>query len=441
MIRKAGVLTAALSGIFFLVFTANAEIKGRYKIYRVSGDPVVGEVTELPNAYEVEIRPGIKMKIPKTQVREIVEAPVETKAAPDKPAAESTGLRRNVTDEQINAIIGSDNIQLSMVDAEEVEDVMGALPLDYPSLQEMLRIAQQKAKHLETDHFVCVYTSEEKLARDLVARLEKVYEWNVKYAQMFGVPIHRPDAKLEIYFFGTHEEYDRYQTLNGFREIGAIGFYSRTVNRSAFFDMETYPVYANIVAQTKDKNVAPERRQELAAKLKRRIEHENIEVVQHEAAHHIHFNIGIYPGRGDLPRWMTEGLATMFETPPSEAGASFGSINHMRLFQFRNFFGEKGERIGDLREFILNDGMFGGYAGYLKGWALNLYMIRKHRDAYAKWMQLLADRPDDEHIDTTQKLSQFEDLFGAVNDDWIKDFNKFIAELQLKRSLLPPDIE
>lgn len=433
--------TLALGGLCLLLATpANAEIKGRYKIYRVNGDPVVGQVTELPNAYEVETRPGIKMKIPKDQVKELVavsDAPA-TPAAPTNPAG---GLRRYITDEEITAIVGSENIQLSTVDPEDVIDLMGPLPLDYASLQEMLRIAQKKAKHLETDHFVCVYTSDERLARELVGRLEKVYEWHVKYAQMFGAPARRADAKLEIYFFGTHEEYDRYQTLNGFREMGAIGFYSRTVNRSAFFDMETYPVYSGIIAQTKDKDVPAERRLELAAKLKRRIEHENLEVVQHEAAHHIHFNIGIFPARGDLPRWMTEGLATMFETPPSEAGASFGSINHMRLFQFRNFYGEKGERIGDLREFILNDAAFGGYGGYLKGWALNLYMIRKHRDAYAKWMQLLGDREDDENIDTTQLLAQFEDLFGAINDDWVKDFNKFVSDLQLKRSLLPPEIE
>lgn len=426
------VLAAALTS------SASADIEGRYRVYRVRGGPIEGYVRELPNAYEVEVRPGIRMKIPKTQVLRL--EPLEAKPA-DKAREDGTDpLHRPVSDQEIEQILGQQEFDLEALAGIEEVDLMAPLTTDRQSVQEMLRIAGRKARTLETDHFVVVYTSSTEKARQLASRLEHVYEWCVQYMKLLDLPrTQRPAHRLEIFFFDTFEEYDRYQTLNGFRMMGAIGFYYRPYNRSAFFDMMTWPPYRPLIEQSKNPDASLQERRRARNLLERLVEHQNLEVVQHEAAHHIHFNIGIFPGKADLPRWMTEGLATMFEVPPNRTGASLGSLNHVRLWRFRQFFGERGENAPPLREFISDDAYFGGYRGYLMGWALNHYLFHKKREQYAEWMRFLGNLEDNVPFPKAQRLAEFERIFGEVNDEWEKEFKDYIASLKFRRSFLPPE--
>ena len=420
---------------------AQAEIEGRYRVHRVRGGPIEGYVRELPNAYEVEVRPGIRMKIPKTQVLRLEPLEARTSDAAAKAGRAADPLHMPVSDEEIEQILGQKEFDLEALAGIEEVDLMAPLTTDRQSVQEMLRIAGRNARTLETDHFVVVYTSSTEKARQLASRLEHVYAWCVQYMKLLDLPrTQRPAHRLEIFFFGTFEEYDRYQTLNGFREMGFIGFYYRPYNRSAFFDMMTYPPYRSLLERSKDPEVPLQERRRAKNLLERLVEHQNLEVVQHEAAHHIHFNIGIFPGKADLPRWMTEGLATMFEVPPNRTGASLGSLNHVRLYRFREFFGPRGENAPPLREFISDDAYFGGYRGYLMGWALNHYLFHKKREQYAEWMRLLANLEDNVPFTQAQRLAEFERIFGEVNEQWEKEFKDYIASLRVRRSFLPPEI-
>jgi len=424
---------ALLGGLF--VADALGEIKGRYRVYLVSKQSYEGELSEVGNEYRLIVPPGIEMKFRKTEVVRLV--PLGDAADNATP---TDALRRRLTPQEIDEILGSEPIELSAFDADDSIDLRGELAVDQRSLSDMLQKAGPKGKVYETPHFVLVYTSDLDKARALGSRLESVYEWNVKVLEWFEIPKVLPEAKLEIFFFGTFEEYDAYQTLNGFRMMGAIGFYMPTVNRSAFFDMMTWPPYAGVVRTYEDPATPAQQRRVLKNKLERIVEHQNLEVVQHEAAHHIHFNIGTFPRAGDLPRWMVEGFATMFETVPSDAGASLGSLNHYRLFHFRRFWGPKGERLPPMKQFITDDGLFGGFEGYLVGWALNHYLLNRHREKYGEWLNIMAARESNKSVEATELLAEFENLFGEVNDEWVKNFNEFIAGLVLRPSLLPPDL-
>ncbi len=421
-----------------------------YRILQTNGKEIRGTVTEEDGTYVVRYASGITIRVPKNRVAKIV--PMEEAAPPaggrNLPGARGRDaelVRRTISDEEIATILGSEHVDIGPADRIEQVDLRAPLPIDQASVNEMMRMAGPKARFMDDfDHFVLVYTSTPEQARQLGSRLESVYEWNVRYMEILNIPrIHQPEAKLEIFFFGQHKEYENYQTINGWRELGAIGFFMRTNNRSAFFDMMTYPPYAGRIAASKDPQVPYRDRQKIKSELAREVEHKNIEVVQHEAAHHIHFNIGIFPAQGDIPRWMSEGLATMFEVPPSDVGASLGATNHYRLYHLRRQFGEELQNLPPMRTFILNDGMFFqfGFHGYSIGWALNHYMYQKHRDAYAKWMRLLASRDDDlsMRVDVSEKQEQFEEIFGEINDKWVNDFRTFINGIQLRPSVLPPE--
>lgn len=435
-------LTLALSAS--LVAQTAVEEGKQYRVVRTDGKEFTGVLVERDDRYEIQQGSGITVFIAKNRVAKVteLEAPSPVALSPGGGTA-----RRGISPEEIEAILGSEHLDIGTADRVETVDLRAPVETDMESVREMLRIAGPKAQYIDSfPHFVLVYTSSRQKAQELGARLEAVYEWHVRYMEMLDLPrVRAPEAKLEIYFFGTFEEYSAYQAVSGMGITpGAIGFYMRTINRSAFFDMMTYPPYVQRLEQANAEGTPPAERTRIRSEVQHEVAFENLEVVQHEAAHHIHFNIGIFPARGDVPRWMSEGLATMFEFPPREVGASLGATNHYRLFHFRNTFGEKGERLPDMRTFILNDGLFFqlGFHGYSIGWALNHYMFREHRDAYAKWMRLLGERDDDWNlrVETADKQEQFEEIFGEINDEWVERFNDYIASIPLKTTVLPPSV-
>ncbi len=411
------------------------DFPGTYRVHRISGSPLEGEVTEDGDSYRVKVKAGIVVTIKKSEVRKL-EA-VESDSSPAE--APNGSLRRPVTDAELEAVLGSEDIELTHLDPSENVDLLAELPQNPVSEQEMLRITGPKGKLLYTKHFVVAYTSDIESARKLASRLDSVFAWHVKFMDMLDLPKIRPASKLEIFYFGTFDEYDKYQTVNGFREMGAIGFYMRTNNRSSFFDMRTWPPFAAQLESAKDPSVDWRERQRIQNRVLQLVEHNNLEVVQHEAAHHIQFNIGVFPKLGDMPRWVTEGMATMFEVPPSEVGASLGALNHYRLFQFRQIWGPRGQRLPQLRQFILNDNIwfnFGG-ASYPAGWAINQYLFRQHPEGFKKWMHLMAQREDNEQVSVSDKLAQFEDIFGEVDEIWESKFYDYLEGLELKTSHLP----
>jgi Protein of unknown function (DUF1570) len=429
------VATLGLATTVSSVLGQDAKSLGQQKVYRVQGPPVEGEVFDIGDAYEVVIRKGLKVKISKTEVRKL--EPIAAAEPKTAGGGASGSARMPITPEIVQEILGSENVEIGSLDEEDlsVVDVMPPLTTDEVSAADMMRIAGPTAKRLETDHFIFVYTSELEIARSMAAKLERIYRWVNIFNNNMGIKSTRPPHRLEIFFFGTHAEYQSYQAINGFIMMGAIGFYMQTNNRSAFFDMNTWPPIAEQLKELRQPGINGEERRRRENRLNRMVKRTNAEVVQHEAAHHIHFNLGTLSRMGQAPRWVSEGMATMFETVESDSGASLGSLNHERLYQWRVLFGPRGERVPDMRTVILIDGWFfanGGNA-YPMGWAINQYLLNKHRDKFKKWMQLNSARESFRIQTLTERQKQFEELFGEVDEEWTAKFVEYINSLQLIR--------
>lgn len=428
-----------LVGVLFATVPASALADDQIqdgKVYRIiltNNREIIGEVTELGDVYKVKQGIGITRTIRKSQVRQLILLDEE-----QSPAVELS-LRRPITEAEIAEILGSESVEdLYVWEYIEPIDLMEPLELDEESLEQMKRYAGRHARVLETPHFVCVYTSDMVSARRLVGRLETVYGWNVTFMRLFGIPPKRPEHKFEIFYFGTYKEFTGYATLNGFMGSGILGFYMRTNNRCAFFDMNTYPLVARILERSKDGSLPLQERRRLKNEYERWANFVNLEVVQHEATHGIHFNIGVFPKGARTGKWMTEGLCVQFEVPPTQEGGSFGSVNYSRLNEFHRMYGPKGEGVPwqFVRNVVLAPGS--GFHDYVMGWALNYYLRKKHKEKYSEWMQLLAAQEDDwsVEIDTTTKLADFEGIFGKLDEDWVKQFLEYIGSIPLKRSAI-----
>src|SRR5262249_17399521 len=136
--------------------------------------------------------------------------------------------------------------------------------------------------------------------------------------------------------------------------LGFLGFYFPPTNRSAFFNMMDWPPMVQIVENARQKGIDGAERMKRENFVKRYTDQYNLEVVQHEASHHIHFNIGLFNPRAPYGRWITEGMATMFEAPETSSGASLGTINYKRLRDVRQYIGGKPEKLppGFLSRFL-----------------------------------------------------------------------------------------
>ncbi len=433
-----------------LAAVGRAEIEGRYRIDLVNGQSVEGDVKELADgSYEVKTRHGIVVVVKRSEVRgmrPLEEAAVANTMVPNRIPATAGAVRPEISDAEIEVILAGIVAEpdASLVGADR-DEMMAELPLNEESLAEMRRIAGPDSKVMLKPHFVMVYTSTQQEAQKLAARLESVYRWKIQFMRMMNRPVQRPESKLEIFYFGEHKDF---QAISG-APPGVAGFYRPDERRSYFFDFATHPYIAPAVERAKDKNTPWRERQRLRNRISRFCERQNLEVIQHEAGHHIDFNIGLFPNNGltrkaSIPLWLVEGTTMLFEVPPSSAGASLGVMNHARLNELRTVWGRHPLSVAEWKRFIIDNQMWrqppkGNEAhSYCLGWGLVYYLWKEHRAGYATYCQVVYDREEDVEMTNAEREKEFEDIFGRVDEKWVERFYKFLDGLQLKKSLLPP---
>jgi hypothetical protein len=419
-------------------------VEGRYRVDLMNGKFIEGDVKELADgSYQVKTKYGVVLTIKRNEVRGLraLDADLSGNA---EPAAAAGLTREEISDAEIERLLAG-------IEAEPDESLTGAdrdvmlveLPLNEESLTDMKRSAGPEAKVLVKPHFVMVYTSDDAGARALASRVESIYRWKIQFLRMMNHPARRPTHKLEIYYYGTIKEF-----LATGAPPGAAGFYRPDDNRCYFYNLATMPGIAEALERAKDKEVPWDERQRLRNRATQAVEHYNRTVVQHETSHQIDFNIGLFPRNGitrpaGIPRWIVEGTTMMFEVPPSTAGASLGVMNHGRLHELRTSFGQHPLNLGDWKRFLFDDiswfqNNWGGEgASYPLGWAVAYYLWKEHRDGYSRYCQVVTNREDDVATTVADHEKEFEDIFGRVDEKWLKSFYDFLDTLHVKRSLLP----
>ncbi len=461
--RSICVLTFLAAVVVLTQVAAGADLEGRYRIYLMNGKSVEGDVTELPGgSYEVKTKYGVVVTVRKTEVKGVVSLEEIERTAEPEVGEVSSGLRarmrRSIGDEEIEEILSGIVAERDETLGAGREDMASPLPFDEDSVLEMLRIAgierenvpwEEQPNVLIKDHFVMVHTASKESSRALGSRLERVYAWNVKFMNMLNLPAQRPEHKLELYYFGTHKEFTTHAVNNG-GSPDAAGYYTPLTNRSQFFDLKTMPSLQGLLDRLKEPDINWRARQRITNRIRRLVEHANVEVIQHETGHQIHFNIGLFPNdalerEGGIPRWLVEGTTMMFEVPPSRAGGSLGVLNHDRVLHLRARFGWVPLSPEMWKLFIIDDSYWFGAGSwsmpdsYHLGWALVYYLWTEHRQGYGEYLRRVFGR--EEAMTPTEREAEFVECFGEFDDKWFDDFYEFIDRLELRPSLVNPRFE
>ncbi len=157
-------------------------------------------------------------------------------------------------------------------------------------------------------------------------------------------------------------------------------------------------------------------------------------VLVHEATHQAAFNTGVHSRWAMPPRWVAEGLATMFESPgvfdARRHPRLSDRINRVRCDDFARFCDP--QRTPELlRTLVADELVFARHqeTAYAAAWALSFYLTETMPAQYGRYMRSTAERPAWHRLSPAERLKQFAAVFG---DDWSlleARWRRFIAEL------------
>lgn len=262
-------------------------------------------------------------------------------------------------------------------------------------------------------------------AREYAQLFEEIYRSFHGYFSVRGFQVTSPEFPLVAIVFPDHKSFDAYCRKDGFRAFrGLMGYYLRTSNRVALFDP------GNAKDAVSSKTTAP------PSSIEASIQAGLADTMVHEATHQVAFNTGLHPRMGENPKWIVEGLATVFESPgirgsSAQRGKAFQRINRERYLWFQNFVKSR-RKPKSLGNFVSSDRSFQTAAldAYAEAWALSFYLIETRPAKYAKYLGAIADRNPMSGYPAAERLADFQKAFGSDLEMLEADFLRFFARLE-----------
>ncbi len=241
-----------------------------------------------------------------------------------------------------------------------------------------------------TGHYLVVHPAGQ---RDAWApRFEKLYRSFSHYFGTRGLRPKTPDFPLVAVVFPTFNDFARYGASVGERvSRSQLGYYSPTSNRILLYDItKEYP--------GQDWTL-------------------NAETIIHEATHQTAFNTMVHNRFSQPPRWVAEGLATMFEAPGVYDSQHYRDrsqrVNPAQLELFRRYVPRR--PTGSLASFIETDRLFrtNSTAAYAEAWALTFFLSETQHGKYVKYLRATTQRPQFTVASSSERLAEFTSIFGS----------------------------
>ena len=225
-----------------------------------------------------------------------------------------------------------------------------------------------------------------------------------------GIELETPIVPMIAVVLRSRNDFDRYLINEVEIHDSRIGgYYSRITNRTTTYDP------AGKLRHKNDKWLY------------------DANPVIHEATHQSAFNMGIHNRFAPPPKWLSEGLATLFETKGFNHSSKFPKLGHRinttRLRQLRKYL-NPGKLKASLLHMIASDQIFEANAelAYSLSWGLSLYMFENHKEKYFEFLLADAKRKNFSSYSPSQRLKNFANSFGndieRMESDLIKMYKK-----------------
>jgi hypothetical protein len=241
-------------------------------------------------------------------------------------------------------------------------------------------------------------------------RFEDLYNRFGHYFRIRGFSLEEPQYPLVAIVFRDKAEYFQRAAASGTpMHPNTLGHYDPTSNRVFLFD------------ETAGKNKANWS--------------ENAITIIHEATHQTAFNVGVHRRFAAEPRWLVEGLATMFEAPGvwSERydHTQADRVNRGRLDGFRKYVAGR-RQPGSLARMLTTDDAFRSDpdGAYAEAWALTFYLCETQPKLYAAYLEKTAQRPAFSDYPAAERMADFQAIFGSDLKMFEAKFLQFMHEVK-----------
>jgi hypothetical protein len=241
-----------------------------------------------------------------------------------------------------------------------------------------------------TSHYFVVHPPHQ--SKRWTKRFEALYRSFLQYFAVRGIKVHDPIVPLVAVVFPNKAMYLDYaaRTEKGI-SAQTLGYYSITSNRIIMYDIF-------------DEQGSEFRWQTNAA------------TIVHEAVHQVAFNTGVHDRASIPPRWVAEGLGTMFESKGVWDSSSFPrQKDRLHSGYLRRFKQARANRPdGMMAEIIASDRIFGQRTNiaYAEAWAMTFFLAETQPKQYAEYLQRTTSRRRSLNPSAKERLKEFTDVFG-----------------------------
>lgn len=276
------------------------------------------------------------------------------------------------------------------------------------------QLAREFGKSFEvgtTRHYV-VLAPATRAAR-YAAIFEEQFATMQRYFKLRGFTVSDPAFPLVAIVFPNRSQFVAYAQNDGAKTMaGMLGYYSPRSNRVALFEMSEKSIAQSRLSISGALAVGVENRQPLFGSTNGDLQSTMI----HEATHQVAYNIGLHPRLGEMPRWVVEGMATLFEPEGVRNASSGGTVqnrlNRDRFINFQNF--AKTRRVPkSLRSFLETDAMYESAVNdfYAQSWALSFFLAETRPRNYSAYLKRLAARDPFAEYSAAERLADFRTSF------------------------------
>ncbi|MDX1948579.1 MAG: DUF1570 domain-containing protein [Pirellulaceae bacterium] len=222
-------------------------------------------------------------------------------------------------------------------------------------------------------------------------RFEQLYRSLVHYFSARGWQLAEPRFPLVAVVFPRHADFAEHAARDGLNAApGLLGYYSTRTNRILLYD-------------------AARSGHDWAA---------GADTIIHEAAHQAAFNTGVHSRFGVAPRWVCEGLGTMFEARGVWQSRTYphqsDRINRGRLDDWRSHAASGRRAPETLAQLVSSDRPFATapISAYAEAWALTFFLCESEPKKYFTYLAKTAAVPPFSDYRSPARLKDFTDVFG-----------------------------
>lgn len=239
-------------------------------------------------------------------------------------------------------------------------------------------------------HYLVVYPKGQRDA--WAARFEDLYRSFQQYFTARGWRPQEPRFPLVAIVFPSEPEFMAYASKEGSKLTAhTLGYYSPISNRILLYDTTAGKPGADWS--------------------------QNADTIIHEAAHQTAFNTGIHNRFAGQPRWLVEGLGTLFEARgvwnSSKYRAQSDRINRYRFESFQRY--AKSRRSSNaLADIVSSDRVFRSDTdgAYAEAWALTFFLSETDPRRYIEFLRKTASQDNLTERRAPERLADFTAMFG-----------------------------